>query len=93
MHVVHPQTSYAWNDGTAIAYQVLGTPGSGPDLLLVPGSVTHLEVLWQEPRVERFPDPPGFAFADAGEHELKGIPDHWRLYRVAAPDGPATGGS
>jgi class 3 adenylate cyclase len=47
-----PQTSYAWNNGTAIAYQVVGT--SGPDLLLVPGSVSHLEVLWDEPRVSRF---------------------------------------
>src|SRR5262245_57035044 len=26
----------------------------------------------------------GLHFADAGEHELKGIPDRWRLYRVAA---------
>ena len=24
----------------------------------------------------------GLAFADAGEHELKGVPDRWRLYRV-----------
>ena len=24
----------------------------------------------------------GLAFADAGEHELKGVPDLWRLYRV-----------
>ena len=47
-----PQTSYAWNDGTALAYQIVGT--SGPDLLLVPGSVSHLEVLWDEPRVHRF---------------------------------------
>ena len=22
----------------------------------------------------------GFSFADRGEHELKGAPDHWRLY-------------
>ena len=50
--VDRPQTSYAWNDGTALAYQVVGT--SGPDLLLVPGSVSHLEVLWEEPRVHRF---------------------------------------
>ncbi len=50
--VDRPQTSYAWNDGTALAYQVVGA--SGPDLLLVPGSVTHLEVLWDEPRVRRF---------------------------------------
>jgi class 3 adenylate cyclase len=47
-----PQTSYAWNDGTALAYQIVGS--SGPDLLLIPGSVTHLEVLWEEPRVSRF---------------------------------------
>jgi class 3 adenylate cyclase len=50
--VDRPQTSYAWNDGTALAYQVVGA--SGPDLLLVPGSVSHLEVLWDEPRVHRF---------------------------------------
>jgi class 3 adenylate cyclase len=50
--VDRPQTSYAWNDGTALAYQVVGT--SGPDLLLMPGSVSHLEVLWDEPRVSRF---------------------------------------
>ncbi len=48
-----PPTSYAWNDGTALAYQVVGA-SSGPDLLFVPGSVTHLEVLWQEPSVSRF---------------------------------------
>ena len=27
----------------------------------------------------------GFAFEDAGEHELKGVPERWRLYRVVAP--------
>ena len=26
----------------------------------------------------------GLAFEDAGEHELKGVPDRWRLYRVTA---------
>jgi class 3 adenylate cyclase len=26
----------------------------------------------------------GFAFEGAGEHELKGVPDRWRLYRVVA---------
>jgi class 3 adenylate cyclase len=24
----------------------------------------------------------GFTFEDVGEHELKGVPDRWRLYRV-----------
>ena len=27
----------------------------------------------------------GLAFEDVGEHELKGIPDRWRLYRVTQP--------
>jgi class 3 adenylate cyclase len=26
----------------------------------------------------------GLVFEDAGEHELKGVPDRWRLYRVTA---------
>ncbi len=26
----------------------------------------------------------GFVFEDAGEHELKGIPDRWHLYRVVS---------
>ena len=26
----------------------------------------------------------GLAFEEAGEHELKGVPDRWRLYRVAS---------
>jgi pimeloyl-ACP methyl ester carboxylesterase len=26
----------------------------------------------------------GLAFQDAGEHELKGVPDRWRLYRVTS---------
>jgi class 3 adenylate cyclase len=27
----------------------------------------------------------GLAFEDAGEHDLKGIPDPWRIFRVASP--------
>jgi hypothetical protein len=27
----------------------------------------------------------GLAFDDAGEHELNGVPDRWRLYRAARP--------
>jgi len=30
----------------------------------------------------------GLTFEDAGEHELKGIPDRWRLYRVSRPAQP-----
>ena len=47
------ETSYAWNGGTALAYQVASMSSSAPPLLFAPGSVTHLKVLWQEPRVER----------------------------------------
>jgi class 3 adenylate cyclase len=36
----------------------------------------------------------GFAFEDAGEHELKGVPDRWQLYRVVTESrsdaGPAS---
>jgi class 3 adenylate cyclase len=26
----------------------------------------------------------GFSFDDCGEHELKGVPEQWQLYRVVA---------
>jgi hypothetical protein len=26
----------------------------------------------------------GIGFEDAGEHELKGVPDRWRVYRVTS---------
>jgi class 3 adenylate cyclase len=26
----------------------------------------------------------GLTFEDAGEHDMKGIPDRWRVYRVIA---------
>jgi len=29
----------------------------------------------------------GLRFEDAGEHELKGVPDRWRLYRVLIEGG------
>jgi class 3 adenylate cyclase len=29
----------------------------------------------------------GLAFEDAGEYELKGVPDRWRLYRLASESG------
>jgi pimeloyl-ACP methyl ester carboxylesterase/class 3 adenylate cyclase len=49
---VVPQTRYAKSDGLNIAYQVFG---KGPiDLVLVPGFVSHVEVVWEEPRWARF---------------------------------------
>ena len=26
----------------------------------------------------------GLAFEDAGDYDLKGVPDHWRLFRVTS---------
>jgi class 3 adenylate cyclase len=45
-------TRYADSDGVSIAYQV---HGEGPlDLVLVPGFVSHVELLWEEPSIARF---------------------------------------
>ncbi|MEA2883130.1 MAG: hypothetical protein QOH32_2386 [Bradyrhizobium sp.] len=47
-----PQTQYVQTAGVTIAYQVVG---EGPvDLVLVPGFLSNIEVLWEEPRVARF---------------------------------------
>jgi class 3 adenylate cyclase len=52
MVVVTPETRYAKSGEVSIAYQVVG---DGPrDLILVPGWVSNIEVLWEEPAVARF---------------------------------------
>jgi class 3 adenylate cyclase len=33
----------------------------------------------------------GLVFEDAGEHELKGVPDRWQLYRVLTTPPPLSG--
>jgi class 3 adenylate cyclase/pimeloyl-ACP methyl ester carboxylesterase len=49
---VEAETHYADSGGVSIAYQV---HGSGPiDLVLVPGFVSHVELLGEEPGVARF---------------------------------------
>lgn len=50
---MEPTTRYATSpDGTSIAYQV---HGEGPiDLVFVPGFVSHVELLWEEPAFARF---------------------------------------
>jgi class 3 adenylate cyclase len=50
--VAIPETRYARTaDGLSIAYSVVG---EGPDLVAVPGWVSHLEVAWEEPTLARF---------------------------------------
>jgi pimeloyl-ACP methyl ester carboxylesterase/DNA-binding winged helix-turn-helix (wHTH) protein len=46
-----PRTHYVLNDGAAIAYQ---TFGEGPDLVLIEGFTTNVEVQWEHPAIARF---------------------------------------
>lgn len=46
-----PATHYVVNDGASIAYQVFG---QGPDLVLIAGFTTNVEVQWEHPAIARF---------------------------------------
>ena len=46
------EVAYAKSDTVRIAYQVLGA--GPPDLVFVPGFVSHLELAWEEPHLARF---------------------------------------
>lgn len=49
---MQPATRYAKSGDLDIAYQVVG---SGPrDLVYVPGWISNIEVMWEEPSMERF---------------------------------------
>jgi len=45
-------TRYAERDGLHIAYQVVGT--MPPDIVLVPGFISHVERIWDEPHARAF---------------------------------------
>jgi pimeloyl-ACP methyl ester carboxylesterase/class 3 adenylate cyclase len=45
-----PHTRYFERDGAHLAYQLLGQPGPGPDILMVPGWFSHVEEAWSLPR-------------------------------------------
>jgi len=49
---VQPETRYAKSGGVHIAYQVVGD--AGPDLVFVPGWISHVEYFWEEPRFAAF---------------------------------------
>jgi pimeloyl-ACP methyl ester carboxylesterase len=46
-----PETHYVVNDGAAIAYQVYGR---GPNLVLIEGYTTNVEVQWEHPAIAGF---------------------------------------
>lgn len=48
---MEPETRYARSGGLRIAYQVIG---EGPDLVMVPGLTSHLEIQWRDPGYRRF---------------------------------------
>jgi pimeloyl-ACP methyl ester carboxylesterase/DNA-binding CsgD family transcriptional regulator len=48
---MEPETHYATSGGLRIAYQVIG---AGPDLVMVPGLTSHLEIQWRDPGYRRF---------------------------------------
>ena len=79
-----PETNYVKTpDGAYIAYQ---TTGDGPiDLMWQLDWLSNVDVIWEERTFERLFTAlagSGLAFEDAGEHELKGVPERWRLYRA-----------
>lgn len=47
-----PETRYAKSGDVNIAYQVVGK--GPPDLVLVPGWMSNVDVFWEQPAVERF---------------------------------------
>ena len=47
-----PETQFAWNGDSALAYQVLGDGSS--DLLFIPGVVSNVELNWNHPTMARF---------------------------------------
>jgi pimeloyl-ACP methyl ester carboxylesterase/DNA-binding CsgD family transcriptional regulator len=49
---VRPETNYAKSSSLSIAYQIVGA--GPPDLLLVHGFVSHLDIQWEEPHLAQF---------------------------------------
>jgi pimeloyl-ACP methyl ester carboxylesterase len=47
-----PETQFAWNGTSALAYQVLGA--GAPDLFYLPGYTSNVELNWDHPTMARF---------------------------------------
>ena len=46
-----PEIHYAKSGGLNIAFSVTG---GGPDLVIAPGFISHLDIMWEEPSVVHF---------------------------------------
>jgi class 3 adenylate cyclase len=68
------EIAYGGNDlagiGVHVAARVAGMAGASE--------------VWASSTVKDLTAGSGLTFEDAGEHELKGVPDRWRLYRVVS---------
>jgi class 3 adenylate cyclase len=52
-------------------------------------SMAGTSEVWASSTVKDLTAGSGLSFEDAGEHELKGVPDRWRLYQVVPSVSPA----
>jgi class 3 adenylate cyclase len=62
-----------------------GVAGVGVHIGARVGAAAGPNEVWVSSTVKDLTAGSGLAFEDRGEHELKGVPDRWRLYRVVAP--------
>lgn len=70
IHIGEMQTIDDKAGGIAVSIGARVAAQAGPSEILVSQTVKDLTA------------GSGVVFEDAGEHELKGVPDRWRLYRV-----------
>jgi class 3 adenylate cyclase/pimeloyl-ACP methyl ester carboxylesterase len=59
-----------------------GVAGLGVHVAARVASMAGANEVWTSSTVKDLVVGSGLAFEDAGEHELKGVPDRWHLYRV-----------
>lgn len=67
-----------------IGYGGHGPTGVGVHIGARVGAIAGASEVWASSTVKDLTAGPGPVFEDAGEHELKGVPDRWRLYRVVS---------
>src|SRR3990172_11941123 len=59
-----------------------GVAGLGVHVAARVASMARANEVWTSSTVKDLTAGSGLTFEDAGDHELKGVPDRWRLYRV-----------
>ena len=80
--MLKPETRYARSGDVDIAYQVFGE--AERHLVLVPGFAGLAEAgeVLVSSTVKDLVARSALAFAERGQHALKGVPGEWRLYAV-----------